>query len=68
MYLNHGCLKVDAESKGATILMDTIKNVLNYWKYCYLKSLAVKIQIHVIRFGTHICNSGNTPRRLMIMT
>jgi len=35
--------------------------------YCYLKRFIVKIQIHVARSGTHICNSGDTLRRLMIM-
>jgi len=36
------------------------KRVLDSWKYCYLKSFTVKIQIYVIRFGTHICNSGDS--------
>ena len=39
--------------------MDTKKIVSDYWKYCYLKSFNVKIQIYVIRFGAHICNSGD---------
>jgi len=30
--------------------------VLDYWKYYYLKWLTVNIQIHVIRFGSHIFN------------